>query len=71
MIPLDQLQHLTYLVWLGLTANALNDHQFTDIRVDEDMVAALDATQMETKSFDQVDKVGKADIPGSVQYSER
>jgi hypothetical protein len=39
--------------------------------MDEDMVAALDATQAEAKALDQVDEVGKANVPGSVQYAEQ
>lgn len=73
MIVLDQLQHLTHLIRFGLAADVLHVHQFSDDRVDEDMMAALDAAQAKAKARDQVDEIENLTFlePFSMRRSKR
>ena len=70
MIVLDQLQHLTHLIRFGLATDVLHVHQFSDDRVDEDMMAALDAAQ---EARDQVDEIENLTFlePFSMRRSKR
>jgi len=61
-VALDQLQELPDLIGLDLSPDFLQVHQFRDIRMYKDVVAAFGARKTETEGFNKPHHVLESDV---------
>jgi hypothetical protein len=62
IMPLGQLEQLPDLVWLSLASNFLEVQEFGDSRVDEDVMAAVDARQAKPKRLREGPGLGEPEV---------